>query len=334
MIKRIGRLALASMMAGSLIGGGAAFASSPGGLYQQWGQPAIYLYQNGSLHHIPSAGLFNAMGLSWSAVHHVASLPAPIGSPVDLIRPWGSSKVYFLPPQGNIAEWIPSAQAFADAGFSWAAVHRVAWIPTKNVSAGFIAQTLTGWAIPGTRLTMDVTMPAQYQWVGMPNPARPLGEQWTAVGHPHTSIVVSVVGSSMTSLEQGQWPPASVLLYAGPTGGSYFRLWIGSTEHHEYGTEIVDTGTTQYGWRNPLGHPGQDQSLLINVSLRNTPTNRHVIGAILKDWVMVADTTGATWSGNQPPGHQWLPGWPLNPVQNSNASSLPNWVTQAQWGGY
>lgn len=331
MINKIGTVALASVLAGSVLGGGSAFAATPGGLYQQNGQPAVYLDQNGSLHHIASAGLFNAMGLSWSAVHHVAALPAPIGSPVDLIRPRGSSKVYFL--HGTMAEWISSAQAFNQAGFSWAAVHPVAWIPASSTET-WISYTLGSWSVPGSGLSFFLRLPNDYQWTQRPNPARPLGEQWTAVGHPHTSVVVSVVGSAMTQLEQEQWPPASTVLYAGPTGGSYFRLWTGATGRHVYGTEIVDTGTTQYGWQNPLGHPGSDQSVLINVSLRNTPANLHWVQATLSAWSLQDSGTGATWSGNQPPGHQWLPGWPLNPTQNSNAPTLPNWVTQAQWGGY
>lgn len=323
----------------ALMGGATLLAASvpslaqaqTGGLYQQVGQPAVYLYQNGSLHHVPSAALFNAMGLSWNSVQHVSTLPYRVGQPVDLIQVEGSPRVYYLTPHGHTAEWIPSAQAFNAAGFSWANVQRVPWMPAKTVT-NFTTNIETGWAIPGSRLTFDLLMPNEYVWNEEPNPVRPLGEQWAAAGHPNTKIVVSVVSSSMTQLEQEQWPTSSQVLWSGQTGGAYFRLTIGPTGQHIRGTEIVSTGTTQYGWQNPLGHPGQDQSLLINVMLPNTPTNHNAIGAIFNSWVLVADNTGATFSGNQPGDHQWLPGWPLNPVNNSNAGSLPHWITQASWG--
>ena len=302
-----------------------------GGLYQQVGQSAVYFYQNGSLHHIPSATLFNDMGLSWNSVQHVSTLPYRVGQPVDLIQVEGSPRVYYLTPHGHTAEWIPSAQAFDAAGFSWANVQRVPWMPAKNVT-NFTMNIETGWSIPGSRLTLDMLLPNGYVWMAESNPSRSIGEQWTATGHPNTKIVASVVSSSMTQLEQDQWPISSQVLWSGQTGGAYFRLTIGPARQHIRGTEIVSTGTTQYGWQNPLGHPGQDQSLLINVMLPNTPTNRNAIGAIFNSWGLVANNTGATFSGNQPMGHQWLPGWPLNPIHNSNARLLPNWVTQASWG--
>ncbi|MCL5013494.1 MAG: hypothetical protein M1493_05830 [Firmicutes bacterium] len=46
-------------------------------------KPAIYLYQQGTLHWIPSARVFNALGYHWDNVYNVAKLPAVIGRPVS-----------------------------------------------------------------------------------------------------------------------------------------------------------------------------------------------------------------------------------------------------------
>ena len=49
-------------------------------LYQVNGQPAIYAYQNGTMHYICSDATLTTMGFSYNTLHQVSALPASIGS--------------------------------------------------------------------------------------------------------------------------------------------------------------------------------------------------------------------------------------------------------------
>ncbi len=56
---------------------------SPVQLFKLAMNPEIYLYQQGVLHWIPSAQVFDAQGYQWDNVYDVTKLPAAIGSPVQ-----------------------------------------------------------------------------------------------------------------------------------------------------------------------------------------------------------------------------------------------------------
>ena len=56
---------------------------SPVQLFKLGMNPEVYLYQQGALHWIPSAQVFNSQGYQWDNVYDVTKLPAVIGSPVQ-----------------------------------------------------------------------------------------------------------------------------------------------------------------------------------------------------------------------------------------------------------
>ena len=56
---------------------------SPVQLFKLASNTAVYLYQQGALHWIPSAPVFNSQGYQWDNVYAVTKLPAVIGSPVQ-----------------------------------------------------------------------------------------------------------------------------------------------------------------------------------------------------------------------------------------------------------
>ena len=51
-------------------------------LFRQSGQSAVYWYNGGQLHWIPSPAVFQAMRFQWDEVYTVSQLPWPVGSPV------------------------------------------------------------------------------------------------------------------------------------------------------------------------------------------------------------------------------------------------------------
>ncbi|AEJ40216.1 hypothetical protein TPY_2036 [Sulfobacillus acidophilus TPY] len=51
-------------------------------LFRQSGQSAVYWYNGGQLHWIPSPAVFQAMRFQWDDVYTVSQLPWPVGSPV------------------------------------------------------------------------------------------------------------------------------------------------------------------------------------------------------------------------------------------------------------
>ena len=310
----------------ALMGGATLLAASvpslaqaqTGGLYQQVGQPAVYLYQNGSLHHVPSAALFNAMGLSWNSVQHVSTLPYRVGQPVDLIRQQGTPGVYFV--HNAVLSRIPSAAAFTQAGFQWGNVVVVNWLPAYPQRTFIPTPYLVHWSPPNGYVTFDLALP-QGNWSSRePSPYRSIGAVWN---EPGGQIAVSLNAGSSQSF--GGVP--GTILESGGDSGNQAIIWEANGQIH--GTEIVSMGTTQYGWRNPLGSPSQDQTFLLNVTLPNTPQNEAATEQVLASWTLEDTNTGATYGGNQTPGHRWLPWWPANPLTNSNASSMPQWLKTA-----
>ncbi len=291
-----------------------------GGLYQQYGQPAVYLYQNGSLHLIPSATLFKDMGLSWNMVQHVSALPYRIGQPVELIQQAGNPAVYLV--RNNTLLHIPSAQAFTQAGFQWGNIFRVTYLPPYPHDT-FAQNTGLSWTPSNSYVTFNLLVPSGYTWTAEKSPYRSIGEVWNTSGG---QIAVSLNADSVNS----SYVFPGTILKSGGDGGNQVTLWQANGQIH--GTEQVSIGTTQYGWRNPLGNPTQDQTLLLNVTLPNTSQNEITVENVLASWTLQDTNTGATYAGNQPPGHRWLPGWSANPLTNNNRSLMPQWLRTVNWG--
>ncbi len=318
-----GTVGILSMSAAGM--GGMANAQVVGGLYQQYGQNAVYRYYNGALHQIPSAPMFNAMGLNWQAIQHVPSLPGPVGNPVRLIRQRGQSAVYLI--AGGQLHWITSGAAFAANGYRWPSVQLVNYLPlpvgsdvvAPVATAPSVTYTTANWVIPSNAsLQFVMSLPDSFTWVSAPDPYRPVGAVWNADGG-QTQVAVSL---NPTPIADWSSPPGTIL-HSGGDSGAQAWMWIGSGGRL-HGTELVSMGTAQYGWDGVLGDPAQDETLLLNVTLPNAPSNQAIVESMLADWSISNVANGATDSVYGP----GLPAWPANPLMNSNAPSMPAWLVQ------
>jgi hypothetical protein len=331
-MKKLAMVGMMSAVSMSVMGlSGLANAQSPtAGLgditVQQNGQTSVYLEYGGQLHWIPSSTLFQALGLQWSAVQHVSALPESVGQPVNLIRQEGHAPVYLI--QNGQLHWIPSWAVFQAGGYHWQDVETVNFLPLPvgSNATNSVQYELGTWNVPGSALTFFMEIPSAYQWTQAVSPYRPLGEVFNADGG-RAQVALSL---NPAALSQYGTPTGETILQAGGDSGARVSLWTG-TGGRIHGTEIVSMGTTQYGWQNPLGHPGNDQTFLLNVTLPNTPQNVVWAEDVLAMWRLSDNNTGASYGGQQPAGHQWLPGWPANPLNNSNAGSMPGWLQNVSW---
>lgn len=96
-------LGTASLMVGIGVAPAIAQAQSlpnytTGELVQFRHQPDVYMVQNQTLHWIPSAGLFAALGDHWSQIHVLPSTAVrpPMGAAVQYVKMTGQSSVYWL----------------------------------------------------------------------------------------------------------------------------------------------------------------------------------------------------------------------------------------------
>lgn len=117
-------------------------SSLPGPIYKLSSNPTVYIDRNGSLHAIASKAMFYALGYQFNALHVVNHLPAPVGSPVSLLRLPSQSKVYQY--SGGQLHWIPSAKIFVARGYQWNNIYTVSKLPGPI----------------GSPLTMPVTPPS------------------------------------------------------------------------------------------------------------------------------------------------------------------------------
>lgn len=99
----------------------------PGPLYKLSSAPTVYVDRNGSLHAIASPKMLTDLGYTWSDLTTVKSLPASVGTPVNLVQPNGSTKVYFY--QNDTLHWVPSQAMFQQNGFQWQNVYHVCSLP-------------------------------------------------------------------------------------------------------------------------------------------------------------------------------------------------------------
>ena len=117
----------------SLVGTNWGFASAaqaatvPGPIYKLASKPTVYVERNGKLHAIVSTTMFYDLGYQWNQLHVVQQLPAPIGSPIQLLKLAMNPEIY-LYQQGTL-HWIPSAQVFNAQGYQWDNVYDVTKLP-------------------------------------------------------------------------------------------------------------------------------------------------------------------------------------------------------------
>ncbi|MCY0881810.1 MAG: hypothetical protein OWS74_07425, partial [Firmicutes bacterium] len=171
---------------------------SSGSLIKTADNPAIYFVANSTAHHIPSATVFNNLGLSWTQIHTVSALPIPITSNESsepqglLIQPSGTHAVYLV--QHNTAHHIISANEFTALGFSWQSIHSVSRLtyplgspygaPVSNATIIHIAHTpdtyyvfhhILHWIPSATRLYKSSLAKHHIQTVPVLPPTWPVG---------------------------------------------------------------------------------------------------------------------------------------------------------------
>ncbi len=203
--------------------------------------------------------------------------------------------------------------------------------PSTNISPSQGTQSvssysLASWAPPGGYTEFVLQLPSAYHWVAEVSPYRPVGEVWYALGHPRTQVAVSLNNATVNAFA---FPTRTAFQTTGDSGA---RIWLRDIAQGQevQGTELISLGTAQFGWLNPLGNTG-DKTLLLNVTLPNTQQNWIWAENVLAKWNLSDINTHATWIGNQPPHHRWLPQWPANPLLNSNAPSMPLSLRTVTW---
>ena len=143
-------------------------APEDGALLQELGVGSVYVTYGGAKFGVPSAALFNQLGLNWNAIRTVpqgglAQIPAV---PVDgtLLQELGVGSVYVT--YGGAKFGVPSAALFNQLGLNWNAI--------RTVPQGGLAQIPTV-PVDGT-LLKEYSSPAQYVFYGgarfsIPDPA-------------------------------------------------------------------------------------------------------------------------------------------------------------------
>ncbi|MCY0908431.1 MAG: hypothetical protein OWR62_08590, partial [Sulfobacillus thermotolerans] len=102
-------------------------ATLPGPIYKLANAPTVYVDHNGSLHAVASPAMLYALGYQWSDLTTVKTLPAPIGSPITLLKLATSPQVYLY--QNGQLHWIENGTVFRENGFQWANVYLVRKLP-------------------------------------------------------------------------------------------------------------------------------------------------------------------------------------------------------------
>ncbi len=199
-------------------------------------------------------------------------------------------------------------------------------IPPSQGTQSVSSYSLASWAPPGGYTEFVLQLPSAYHWVAEVSPYRPVGEVWYALGHPRTQVAVSLNNATVNAFA---FPTRTAFQTTGDSGA---RIWLRDIAQGQevQGTELISLGTAQFGWLNPLGSTG-DKTLLLNVTLPNTQQNWIWAENVLAKWNLSDINTHATWIGNQPPHHRWLPQWPANPLLNSNAPSMPLSLRTVTW---
>jgi hypothetical protein len=86
-----------------------------------------FFVDHGTLHWIPNAPTFDALGLSWNHTVAVSTFTLPIGAPVQLVKTADNPAVYL--EQGGALHRIPSAATFTALDYHWRDVFTVAYLP-------------------------------------------------------------------------------------------------------------------------------------------------------------------------------------------------------------
>ncbi|AUW93071.1 hypothetical protein BXT84_03165 [Sulfobacillus thermotolerans] len=102
-------------------------ATLPGPIYKLANAPTVYVDHNGSLHAVASPAMLYALGYQWSDLTTVKTLPAPVRSPITLLKLAASPQVYLY--QNGQLHWIENGTVFRENGFQWANVYLVRKLP-------------------------------------------------------------------------------------------------------------------------------------------------------------------------------------------------------------
>ena len=120
-----------------------------GTLLQQQGTTPVWLVENGTLHHIPDAAMFLALGYQWNQIHTVTSLgQLSVGRPLvtpypsgTLLRAQGHHSIYFV--MQGVLHHIASWPVFVQMGFSTRQIVRVSQLQPNWRQGPALTQALT-----------------------------------------------------------------------------------------------------------------------------------------------------------------------------------------------
>ena len=183
-----------------------------GSLYRAAKSKTIYLLDNGSLDSIASAAVFNGMGLKWSKVQTVSTLPPyPQGSPLTVASLlagdgslWRVKGTVYVDESG-IMRHIPSAKLFNSLGFHWSAVNNVPSLGSFKVGSDLGSTTIpAGQAPPTTAVDLVPTANSQGYWVLLQDGQIDALGNAASYGNPSASQRGSASAISLAPTPDGQ----------------------------------------------------------------------------------------------------------------------------------
>lgn len=191
-----------------------------GSLYRVKNTDPVYIMHDGKLQQIASPAVFYGMGLQWSEVHVVSSLPSGIavGSPIDTPVPILTSGSLWTQAHGNgwvyVAEngslrHIPTAATFNTLGFQWSQIHTLSSLNNIPVSSPLASTSIPSGSSSVKAVSLAVSPTGQGYWVLLSN------------GNVETRGAVSSFGQlSPSQLGRSQ----AVQMVPTPDGGGYTIL--------------------------------------------------------------------------------------------------------------
>ena len=88
------------------------------------GDDKVYVLGSGAKRHIPNPDIFNDSGYDWSEIIEVTAKELKEFVKTQLIRGAGTSKVWKI--NGNVRQWVKTAEVFEALGLNWAHIMEVA----------------------------------------------------------------------------------------------------------------------------------------------------------------------------------------------------------------
>jgi hypothetical protein len=200
------------------------------------------------------------LGYTWSDLTTVTALPAPVESPINLVKIANTPKVYFY--QDGQMHWVESGKVFDQNGFQWANVYAVSKLPAP------LGSPLTGIAAPAHTVSPAASYVSLSSFPYIPaggtktiaiaalNTTGAIDTAYDGtltVSNPTHNLTFKnsagtyVSGSVSVSFTKGV---GLLMIKAGPATGTASLDWNNGSQ----GLTILPNNTTQIGWRVYTAH--------------------------------------------------------------------------------